>query len=65
MNLTFPVLVGVIFQNRLSRPLHVFVMGDNRQFSNDSRNFGPVPIDNVIGRAWFSYWPPDLLGLVN
>ena len=45
-------------------PLYVFVMGDNRQFSNDSRNFGPVPIDDVIGRAWFSYWPPELLGPV-
>ncbi len=46
-------------------PLHVFVMGDNRQFSNDSRNFGFVPIDNIIGRAWFSYWPIELLGPVN
>ena len=45
-------------------PLHVFVMGDNRRFSNDSRNFGFVPIDNIIGRAWLSYWPIEFAGLL-
>jgi len=40
-------------------PLHVFVMGDNRQASNDSRAFGMVPLDNIVGRAWFRYWPLD------
>jgi signal peptidase I len=45
-------------------PEHIFVLGDNRGFSNDSRAFGPVPLDNVIGRAWFSYWPLDQVGLI-
>jgi len=45
-------------------PLHVFVMGDNRDHSNDSRAFGPVPIDNIVGRAWLSYWPLRDAGLI-
>jgi signal peptidase I len=46
-------------------PLHVYVLGDNRDRSNDSRSFGSVPIENVIGRAWLSYWPPEQAGLVH
>ena len=45
-------------------PLHVLVMGDNRNHSNDSRSFGPVPIEDLVGRAWLSYWPPDMIGVV-
>lgn len=46
-------------------PLHVYVLGDNRNHSNDSRNFGPVPIENIIGRAWLSYWPLEDAGLLD
>jgi signal peptidase I len=34
-----------------------FIMGDNRSFSQDSRAFGPVPADNIVGRALLLYWP--------
>ncbi len=46
-------------------PLHVYVLGDNRNHSNDSRNFGPVPIENLIGRAWLSYWPLEDAGVIH
>lgn len=42
----------------------VFVMGDNRTNSEDSRYFGTVPDENIIGKAWIVYWPSDAWGVV-
>ncbi|HUP54862.1 MAG TPA: signal peptidase I [Methylomirabilota bacterium] len=42
----------------------VFLMGDHRSNSADSRTFGPVEIDQIIGRAWLRYWPLDTFGIL-
>jgi hypothetical protein len=39
-------------------------MGDHRENSSDSRTFGPIAIDKVIGRAWLRYWPFDTFGIL-
>jgi len=43
---------------------YVFMMGDNRGESDDSRFWGPVPVSWVIGRALVTYWPPDRIGIL-
>lgn len=42
----------------------LFVMGDHRARSSDSRVFGPIKIDSVIGRAWIRYWPFPAFGVL-
>jgi signal peptidase I len=41
---------------------HVWLMGDNRPNSGDSRFFGPRPLESVHGKAFWTYWPPGRFG---
>ncbi len=50
--LDFPVIVP---------PHEYFVLGDNRDSSNDSRNWGYVPTKDIVGKVWMLYWPWQLI----
>lgn len=43
---------------------HLFVMGDNRGNSSDSRRIGPIPEELIVGQAWLRVWPLDQWGLI-
>ncbi|MDH3307004.1 MAG: signal peptidase I [Acidimicrobiia bacterium] len=57
--------VGVSMDDMPPRTLRsdeLFVMGDNRNASSDSRRFGPITTDDVVGRAFIRIWPSDRWG---
>ena len=54
-----------VIQLPIKIPLgYIWVMGDNRTQSKDSRTLGPIPLSLVHGRAFATYWPPDRIGVL-
>lgn len=45
-------------------PNEYFAVGDNRPYSSDSRAWGPITKDDIVGRAFFRYWPPPVVGTI-
>lgn len=72
LNETYPAAKTNLWEGgymKESIPVYVpegqmFVMGDNRPRSSDSREFGPVPLESIIGQVFFRYFPADKIGTI-
>jgi signal peptidase I len=60
---TVPTLPAFVSQFALAEG-QLFVLGDHRDTAIDSRAFGPITYQAVVGRVTFRFWPPDRLGFV-
>lgn len=59
----FKTQAGHFTQRAISLgPDEYFVVGDNRSYSSDSRGWGPILKENIVGRAFFRYWPLQNIG---
>lgn len=62
--ITNTILPGRVHPPEIIQPGNVFVMGDNRPNSQDSRAFGQLSQELVVGKAWLRVWPFDVWGLI-
>ena len=59
-----PITPGTSYGPEVIEPDHLFVMGDNRPNSSDSRRFGQLSEDLIVGKAWLRIWPAPAMGLI-
>jgi len=62
----FKILPGAYTKNGpvVMGPNEYFASGDNRPYSSDSRTWGPITKQDIVGKAFFRYWPPAVVGLI-
>lgn len=63
---SYKTLAGEFSKNRVINlgVNEYFAVGDNRPYSSDSRSWGPIEKEDIVGRAFYRYWPPKVMGAI-